>query len=256
MKNTFYLLALIVLFSSCRAKYKTIPYFTDLPADSIFLQQITNQQVLKIQKDDILALTVSSLNAEASSIFNMGNASTSPAQTGNAVSGGVNGFLVDQSGNIQLPLIGSIKVSGMTVVEARQLIQNELKNYLKEPIVSLRIVNSRVSVLGDVARPGVFPIQQEQISLTEALTMAGDLNITAMRKNVLLIREEDGKRKFVRFNLNNSTLFESPYYYLRSNDIVYVQPSNAKYASVDTNYRNLSVALSLISIAVLIITRF
>lgn len=247
----------ILFLSSCGVRYASVPYFQDLTDTSFTEEAITNDAVLKIEKDDVLAITITSLNQEASAIFNMGNTSSiQGTSTGNVNPlNTANGFRVDKAGAIQLPLIGSIQVEGLTQVQARVLIQDKLSNYLKEPVVSLRLINFRVSVLGDVMRPGVYPIQNERISVTEALSMAGDLTITAMRNNVLLVREIDGKRQYVRFDLQKKELFNSPFYYLKNNDVLYVQPSNARYASVDSNYRNISILLSALSIITLLITR-
>lgn len=258
MKKLFYLLTCLILLSSCGVQYKQVPYFQDLTDSGIVEEEIVNYSQLRIQKDDILAITVSSLNMEASAIFNMGT--TSSIQ--NNVAGNVNpsltanGFTVDHTGHIQMPLIGSIAVSGLTTPEARELIESKLTPFLKEPVVSLRLINFRISVLGDVAKPGVYPVQNEKVSVTEALSMAGDLTITAIRKNVLLVRELNGKREYVRLDLQKKDLFNSPYYYLQNNDVLYVQPSNAKYASVDASYRNVSIILSALSVIALLITQF
>ncbi|WP_256003239.1 polysaccharide biosynthesis/export family protein [Pedobacter deserti] len=257
MKYIFYVL-LVVCLSSCGVKYKTIPYFSDLPADSLVSEQIQNNVVLRVKKNDILAINVSSLNPEASAIFNLGTTTSNQgANSGNTNSiASQNGFLVDSHGAIQLPLVGDVDVSGKTTAEIRSIIEEKLNDYLKEPVVSVRLVNFHISVLGDVARPGVYPINSEQINLSEALSMAGDLNITAIRNNVLLIREQDGERKYIRLNLQSRELFNSPYYYLNNNDVIYIQPSSSKYASVDSNYRNLSILLSALSVIAVIISRF
>lgn len=257
MRKIFYIIAIVTFFSSCGVKYKSVPYFTDLPADSTIQEQIKNQTVLKIQKDDILAITVSSLNPEASAIFNLGNTSTNQGGTSNVDPRlTANGFMVDQNGAIQLPLIGNIQIEGLTTTAARELIQTKLLTFLKEPVVSLRIINFKVSVIGDVTRPGVYPVQNERVSVNEALSMAGDLTITAVRNNVLLIRENQGKREYVRLNMQSKDLFNSPYYYLQNNDVLYVQPGPAKYASVDASYRNVSIILSALSVIALLISRF
>lgn len=258
MRKFLYLIVTMLFMSSCGVKYKSVPYFTDLPADSIIQEQIKNQTILKIQKDDILAITVSSLNPEASAIFNMGTTSSIQGNTATNVNptNTANGFMVDQKGAIQLPLIGSVNVEGLTTGAARELIQSKLVTYLKEPVVSLRLINFKVSILGDVARPGVYPVQNERVSVTEALSMAGDLTITAIRRNVLLVRESQGKREYIRFDMQSKELFNSPYYYLQNNDVLYVQPGNAKYATVDSSYRNVSIILSALSVIALIITRF
>jgi len=258
MRKFFYLIVTTLFLSSCGVKYKSVPYFTDLPADSLIQEQIKNQSVLKIQKDDILAITVSSLNPEASAIFNLGNTSSVQGGGSTAVDPRLtsNGFMVDQNGAIQLPLVGNVKIEGLTTTEARELIQSKLISYLKEPVVSLRLINFKVSVLGDVVKPGVYPIQNERVSVNEALSMAGDLTITAVRNNVLLVRENQGKREYVRLNMQRKDLFNSPYYYLQNNDVIYVQPGNAKYSSVDTSYRNVSIVLSALSVIALLIARF
>jgi len=233
-------------------KYKSVPYFQDLTDSGIVEENIKNYSTLKIQKEDVLAITVSSLNSDASAIFNMGNIAGQDA-SGSGIPRSVSGFLVDQNGQIQLPIVGPVGVLGLSTTEAREVVQSKLTTFLKEPVVSLRISNLKVSVLGDVARPGVYPVQSERVSITEALGMAGDLNITALRNNVLLVREFNGKRQYIRVDLRRKELFQQPYYYLRNNDVLYVQPSNAKYASVDSSYRNVSVALSVLSLIALLI---
>ncbi|WP_231427798.1 polysaccharide biosynthesis/export family protein [Pedobacter sp. Leaf250] len=257
MKQIYYVMILAAVFSSCGVRYKSVPYFQDLRDSGMVREQIKNYSTLKIQKGDILALTITSLNPEASAIFNMGNTSSVQTAPGSSQSpqNAANGFTVDQQGAIQMPLLGSINIEGFTLIEARDLIKSKLNNYLKEPVLSLRLVNFKVSILGDVANPGVYPIQNERVSVAEALSMAGDLSITALRNNVLLVREVQGERQYIRLNLQKKDLFNSPYYYLQNNDILYIQPSNAKYASVDSSYRNVGILLSVASIVVLLITQ-
>ena len=258
MRKFFYLIAAVLFMSSCGVKYKSVPYFTDLPVDSMIQEKILNQTILKIQKNDILAITVSSLNPEASAIFNMGTTSSIQGNTTGTINPTytANGFMVDEKGTIQLPLVGSVQIEGLTTTQARELIQSKLIAYLKEPVVSLRLVNFRVTVLGDVLRPGVYPVNNERVNVSEALSMSGDLTITAQRNNVLLVREIDGKRQYIRLNMQSKELFNSPFYYLQNNDVIYVQPGSAKYASVDSSYRNVSIVLSALSVIALIISRF
>jgi len=258
MKKLFYFISSMIILSSCGVRYESVPYFQDLADTGVVEEDIQNYSVVKIQNEDVLAITVSSLNVEASAIFNMGNTTSLPpnSTTNPAPLATANGFKVDQAGDIQLPIIGSIHVAGLSTIAARELVQERLTAYLKEPVVSLRIINFKVSVLGDVARPGVYPIQNERVSVTEALSQAGDLTITALRNNILLIREVEGKRKYVRLDLQKKELFNSPYFYMQNNDVIYVQPSNAKYASVDSSYRNVSIILSALSVIALLISRF
>ncbi|RZK48101.1 MAG: polysaccharide export protein [Pedobacter sp.] len=256
MLKKLYLLLFVALISSCGVKYETVPYFTDLPAGEDVEENIMNKSVIKIQKDDVLSIIATSPNAEANAIFNTANATS--IGSGQSAGAAVNGFLVDNNGNVNVPYLGAVKVEGLTTSEARDKIEKALNvegGFLKNAVVSLRIANFKVSVLGDVLRPGVFPVQNERISILDALSLAGDLNITALRDNVLLIRETDGKREQVRVNLQQKDLLNSPYFYLKTNDVIYVQPGKNKYASVDSSYRNTSIVLSAISVVVLALTR-
>lgn len=256
--NKIYYLAIVVLFlSSCGVKYETIPYFTDLPANENLSQEIENQSILKIQKSDILSITVSSLDPQSDAYFNLGNIGTAQTTTSAVPNASPNGYIVDQAGNVQLPYLGAVAVLGLTTVEARKLISERLQEggFLTKPIVNLRLVNFKISVLGDVARAGVYPVQSERITVLEALGLAGDLNITAKRNDVLLLRESEGKRQEIRLDLQSKKLLSSPYYYLQNNDVLVVTPGPAKYANVDSRYRNVSLVISALSVIALLITR-
>ena len=257
MKNFFYLFIALVFLSSCGVKYETIPYFTDLPVGNL-AEDINNQTVLKIQKNDILAITVSSLDEKSDAYFNLGNMGAIQTTSGGSGLSTPNGFIVDQQGNVQLPYLGSVNVEGLSTYDARKIIERKLEQgkFLIKPVLNLRLVNFKISILGDVLRPGVYPVQSERITIIEALGMAGDLNITAKRGDVLLIRENLGKRQQVRLDLQSKDLFNSPYYYLENNDVLVVTPSSAKYASVDSSYRNVSLIISALSVIALLITRF
>jgi len=176
--------------------------------------------------------------------------STAPALTQSSSPG----FLVDASGNIELPLIGVLKVSGLTTVEARDTIKRHLLTYLKEPTVTVRISNYKISVLGEVAKPSVYVIPNEQITLPEALSMAGDLTIFAKRNNVQIIRDVNGKKEFGTINLNSRDVFNSPYYYLHANDVVYVEPGKSKAQVNDRTYILVPSVVSLIT-AIILLTK-
>ncbi len=256
MKKLIYLSITLFFLTSCGVKYKTIPYFVDLPLSESMSEDINNHTVLRVQKDDILAITVSSLNADANAIFNAAN--SNGGQAGSATSSSaVIGFIVDKNGSVQLPYLGSVKVEGLSTAEARQIIQDKLikGDILKQPVVTLRLANFKVSVLGDVARPGVYPVQSERVTVLEALGMAGDLNITAKRNDILLVRENGGKREQIRLDIQSKDLFNSPYYYLENNDVLVVTPSSAKYASIDASYRNVGLIISAISVIAIFLTR-
>ncbi|MFD2161663.1 polysaccharide biosynthesis/export family protein [Paradesertivirga mongoliensis] len=230
------LLAITLLFvlSSCRS-YREIPYFQEVNRNTVSQEDITNYSPLTIQPDDIIGINVLSLNADASAAFNY-NATNNPNI----------GYVVNQRGEIKLPLVGNMKVSGLTTDELRTQLQRTLLTYLREPTVNVRILNFKVSVFGDVLRPDVYSVANgERLTLPEALAMAGDLNITGLRE-VLLIRERNGKREYVPLDLKSKNIFNSPYYYLKNNDMIYVQPHKTKLAIVENS--KFSVGLTVLSI--------
>ena len=242
-------LLIIVLLSSC-GSYKNIPYYQDLNRTGLTNTEVENYVPLTIQKADILGINVSSKNPESSILFNYrvnGNGADS------APDNPVTGFLVDDNGEIHLPLVGDMKVLGLTTAQLRTQLNAKMLTFYKEAVVSIRVLNFKVAVSGDVQRPGIFTIQNERVTVTQALTLAGDLNITAIR-NIVLIREQDGKRKFIPLDLTSKKIFESPYFYLRNNDEIYVQPDRTKYATVDRGYRTTTLILSGLSIIAIVLS--
>jgi polysaccharide export outer membrane protein len=160
---------------------------------------------------------------------------------------------VDANGAIELPLIGSLKVAGLTTMQARDTIKAKLTKYLKEPTVNIRFLNYKISVLGEVQRPSVYVIPNETITLPEALGLAGDMTIYGKRGNVLIIRDNNGKKEFGRVDLNSRDLFSSPYYYLHANDVVYVEPSAGRIAQTDKIYQITPIILSALSFLSIIV---
>jgi polysaccharide export outer membrane protein len=206
-----------------------------------------------IQKNDLLSITVSSLNPEASAVFNSPNV-TSPTISG---TNSVTGYLVSSDGNIQFPILGNIKAAGLSKDQLKETINNKLleRKLLIDPIVSVRFLNFRVTILGEVAHPLVVNVPNEKISLLEALGMAGDLTVYARRDNVLIIREENGDKTFKRLNLTSSELLSSPYYYLKSNDIIYVEPNKSRIAATSRSQQWIPVVLSSLSLVVIVLDR-
>ncbi len=160
------------------------------------------------------------------------------------------GYLIDAEGNIDFPVLGKIKIAGLNRNEATELLKEKLKPYLKEVSILIRILNFKVTVLGEVRNPGSFNIPNERITLLEAIGIAGDLNITAVRKNVLVIRDENGKKTEYRVDLTKKGVFVSPVYYLNQNDVVYVQPNRAKINSSVINPANAGIVISAVSLIV------
>ncbi|QNF32392.1 polysaccharide biosynthesis/export family protein [Adhaeribacter swui] len=258
MYKLFYVLLLTVAFS-CRPG-RNLVYFSDLQADSDQSTNIVNTIEPKIQPDDLLSITVSTLNPESNALFNSGillpNINNPNNISGNAIK---EGYLVDKNGFISFPVLGQIKLAGLSKEEATKKMISELKRYIKgEPIVNIRYLNFKVTVIGEVNRPATLAVPTEKINIIEALGMAGDMTVYGKRENVLIIREKEGKRTITRINLNNKETLNSPYFYLQQNDVVYVEPDKSRYraAQANTNRTYTSVVVGIISIATLIITRF
>lgn len=239
---------------SCTSTRKAT-YFYNVP-DTTFVQRGPDMQT-PIQENDILGITISSLNAEASLIFNPPNNNNQRATTVTGSSTESGGYLVSADGTIQLPVLGNIKAEGLTKKQLKDDITNMIlaKKLLIDPLVEIRFLNYEVTVLGEVARPTVITVPSEKISLLKALGLAGDLTIYGKRDNVLLIREENGEKKTRHIDLNSSNFFNSPYYYLQPNDVVYVQPNKAKVASAGRTQQLLPILLSSLSIVVVVLDR-
>lgn len=233
-----------VFLLSCVSK-KEIVYFQQ--DDKIANQVAGKYTEPLIQADDILSINVSSLSKEASSFFNINKEGQDIASEG---------YLVDINGNIEMPFIGQIKVSGLSARSATDTIREKLEKYLQNPTVTVRYKNFRIVVLGEVVRPGVYTIPNEKINVVEALGLAGDLTIYGKRNNITVIRDVDGKKEYGSINLNSRSLFESPYYYLRTNDVLYIEPGRRKKSEADNFYRVVPIVLSSLTIVVVILSRF
>lgn len=228
-------LCLAIMLATCAWSCVSIPksrYF-DGHQDSQFNEIYENIES-RIQKADILSISVSSLNPEANKIFNAPNyLIDNPTTSSSSNVSTPLGYLVDNQGFITYPVFGKLKVDGLTKKQLADSITTFIlqKDILKDPIVTVRIISFRVTVLGEVGRPAVIPVQNEKISMLEAIGAAGDMLVTARRDNVLLIRVEEGKKITKRIDLNSSDIFTSPYYYLKNNDIIYVEANKAKVQS-------------------------
>ncbi|MFC5281958.1 polysaccharide biosynthesis/export family protein [Pedobacter alpinus] len=251
--NIFLYLILIIICSSC-GSYKDIPYYQDLNRKSPSQEPTSNFSPLTIQPGDILGINVNSRNPESSAAFNYNLNRINGNNFDNSSDNPVTGYLVDEKGNIELPLIGVLKVSDITTSQLTEKMRPLLLKLYKEPTVSIRIINFKVAVYGDVQKPDLYTLQNERTTITQVLSLAGDLNITAMRKNVLLIREIDGIRNYIPIDLTSKKIFESPYYYLKNNDEIYVTPDRTKYAPVDRGYRTATLVLSGLSVFAIVIS--
>lgn len=243
-RSVLFVLLGAVLLSGCKMQ-KNIPYFKGLESSNDRTGVVQNEAV--IHNDDVLSIIVSALDPITVAPFNLPAVTyQAPGSEQLSTTQALQPYLVDVNGEITFPVLGKIKVGGLKKSEAAELIKEKLKPYLKDPIVIIQFRNYKVTVLGEVNRPGSYTISNERISILEALGMAGDLSIYGRRDNVLLIREmEGGKKEYVRINLNDTDILASPYYYLQQNDVLYVQPNNTRVTSASS--ANIGLYLSTIS---------
>ena len=220
------ILGLTFLFS-CNYN-RQITYFPDLKDTSITLVNKNFEPV--IQKGDILYVGVTSADPISSAAFNSSNVQPSQIASGGAnfTQNVTSGLLVNSDGSIMVQNIGKMQALGKTKAQLTDEIQKALLPYLKDPVVNIRFMNYRVTVLGEVNRPSTIPISNERVSILEAIGLAGDLTIYGKRDDILYIHENEGQKEFHRINLNDNSLYKSPYFYLQSNDVLYVTPNKSK----------------------------
>jgi polysaccharide export outer membrane protein len=248
------LLVFIIGLNSCVSK-KEIVYFQDLERDTVL---VTNQKYnIVFHPGDIITITVSAADLESVKPFNM------PVVSFSASDGRISGaqrlqdYLVDIYGDIDFPVLGKIHIANLTRKEATDLLVEKLKEYINNPIVNIRLTNFKITVLGEVRSPGTYVVQNERITLPEALGLAGDMTISGKRDNVLVVRDIGGEQYKFRVNLTTDDVFKSPVYFLAQNDVIYVEPKKALIR--DSSFGKstsiaFSVISSLVSLGVLVIS--
>lgn len=248
LKRVWLLLIAVVVLTSCVSKRKMV-YFGEV--DGVIIEEALQSYEPKIQKGDVLKINVSAIDVEAAMPFNLyetpilGNvgANAKPLT-----------YLVNAAGVIHFPVIGDLNVMDKTIRELTKELTDTLKDYINKPIVNIRLENFKVTVLGEVNRPGTYPVANERISILEAIGLAGDLSIQGNRVDIILIRERDGKREFIPIDLTNKKLFNSPYFYLAQNDVIYIEPNKAKInssvvgANTSIIFASISSLISIIAI--------
>jgi polysaccharide export outer membrane protein len=245
----------IVFLSSCGPThtFKNMNYLADSVTEAEKTVQ-PNSEIL-LQPGDRISILVSALNPVAAQAFNLGSTAATEAAAGSTVSSP--GYLVGSDGTIQFPQLGKIVVKGKTTEEIGDTIQTGLTKFLKEPVVYVSLVNFKVNVLGEVNKPGTIVVPDGKITILEAISESGDLTINGLRENVMVVRESEGKREFGTVNLASNKLFNSPYFYLKQGDVVYVAMNENKLLSSDAQqlrrYRVTSLVLAAVSVAVLLI---
>jgi polysaccharide export outer membrane protein len=250
VKTAFLFCSLIILLIGC-ASEKDVVYLQDV--SPLVQQAIAQNYEVVIHRDDLLGIMINSKDPDLAMPFNMPMVTYQLGTTGGGGIGQqrVLGYLVDADGNIDFPIFGKLKVEGITRMQLTNLIKNRLikDELIKDPIVTIQFLNFKISVMGEVNRPGSFTISSDRVTLLEALSMAGDLSIYGKRDRVLVIREKEGKRTALCHDLRSAEIFQSPCYYLQQNDIVYVEPNKARAGQSSINQNNsVGVWLSAFSI--------
>jgi len=238
----------LIFFSSCARR--NLIYFNDLPEDYGISSTIVNQLDPTIQPLDIVSIVVSTLNSETNLLFNSGVITNIGSSGGQIASTGASeeGYRVDKNGFINFPVLGKISLGGLTIEEATEKMTKMLQTEAKNPIVNIKLKNFKITVIGEVNSPSTFPVPTERINIIQAIGMAGDLTIFGKRDNVLLIREIEGERTTARLDLTSKEIFDSPYYYLQQNDIIYIQPVKARTEQASLVRSNISIAISVLSL--------
>lgn len=221
----FALFLAICLSTSCKTRQKLVYFNSNTKTDTSQIIQASTFD-FKFKTDDIVSIQVSGTDPELLKPFMMNSSQGNNQdgyETGNASK---DGYLIDQNGEINFPVIGKIKIGGLSRIQAIDLMTLKLKEYVNDPIVNLRVTNFKITVLGSVQHPGTFMIPNERITILEALGLCEDTKITGVRKNVLIVRETQNVKQEIRLDLTSKDIFSSPAYYLQQNDVVYVEPNN------------------------------
>lgn len=259
--NIFVTIIIASTFTSCVSNKKLTEqaqYFKNINDSLLNRVSIVSEPVF--QKGDILSIAVITTNELSSKLFNQPNFTTGQSNATSEANSGTGsiqpgGYLVNETGNIIFPLLGKVKAEGLTRQTLTDTLSIRLKTYIDSAIISIRLLNYRVTILGEVARPGTYSIPSERITILDALGLAGDLTIYGKRNNIRIIRSQDGTRQSGIINLSNGDIFNSPFFYLRQNDVVYVEMNERKIPNTDqANLRTFSIALGIISALGVVIT--
>ncbi|MFI3240384.1 MAG: polysaccharide biosynthesis/export family protein [Bacteroidales bacterium] len=247
-----YIATIAILFSSCSSTNKNLLYFNGANAIDT-TQIITTDFLIKVQPDDELSIVVSSLVPEASAHYNL--LQTNPAVRGSLIQSAQaqnQTYVVSKDGYINFPVFGKLMVKGLTTEEITDMLYDKIKEDIADPNIRVELVNFKINLLGEVKIPGMIDVDRQRFTVLDAIAAAGDLTEYAERTNLLLIREENGERSYVTIDLNDTSLFNSPYFYLQQNDVIYVRPNKIKEDNSRYNTNNafkLSLTSTIVSAA-------
>lgn len=253
--NYFIVIGCLLLFQSCISHESLVNYQGGAPLLLDQMVSIQNPQEIKIKKDDVLDVKIHSLDIVTAAPFNIVPVGGNGQGVNRAELLQLGGYLVDEDGNIDFPVLGTLHLEGLSIKDVKGILLTKLKEYLQEPVVNVRLLNFKITVSGEVNRPGSFTIYNQRITLPEVLTMAGDLTPYADRESILIIREIGGERIFSKVSIADSDFFASDYYFLQQNDLVYIEPVSAKRGAVrDNSSKFLPFISTFISVATLILS--
>jgi len=251
-KKSIVILVLLELLMTCCASKKDILYLQDIESQDLNEGEVQN--IITIKPNDQLSIVVSSIDRKSAVPFNLpALAEANSDITLVNAQQRLQTYLVDQNGNIEFPILGTLNLGGKTTQESVSFLVVELKKYLKDPIVNLLISNFKISVLGEVARPGIVNVRDQRITILEALSNAGDMTVFGKRKDVLVIREQNNKKVYQKIDFTSSEFIKSPYYYLQQNDVVLVSPNKTQVQSSAFG-RNTSALVSIAGVLISVIT--
>lgn len=256
--HTFYIgIALIcfLAFESCNTP-KNVVYFQNLQKDTDIPALVDNNFELRIRKNDLLGINIVAPDLESTPLFNgLQSISTSSGDAGGSTAP-AGGFLVDSKGNINMYKLGAVHVEGLTRKELEQKLEKDLNityAYLKDAVVTVRFLNNHVTILGEVAKPQVLAMSTEKLSLLDAIGMSGDITLMGRKDNVLVIRETSTGKQFKRINLTDNSIFTSPFYYLMPDDLIYVEPTQARIKNSGDTQQIIGYVLAGLSIAITVL---
>ncbi len=253
--KTVCIIKLILLFGSCKA-----------PEDVVYFQGIENLDKISVKNnkapsfkiDDVISIFVSASDMDTARPFNLAQGLSIDVDN----SGGVvqttqaPTYLIDAEGNIDFPVLGKIKIEGLTRIKASSVIKEKIKEYINDPVVTIRLENFKITVLGEVNTPGNFTIPNEKVSIIDAIGIAGDLTIKGKRQEVVVIRDLGKEKQYHRLDLTSKEIFNSPVYFLNQNDIVYVEPNPSRVRTSKTNSNTLTIALTVLGVVLSLVGFF
>lgn len=243
--NRWILIAFACVLGACVA-HKDVTYFNDIRDREEGVLDIPEAPDQILGSDDLVEIDISSTSEEANKYFIRTGSQSDADYRGNV-------YRISKSGTIDLPLIGEIVLADLTLEDAENRLKEELSKYLRAPSVNMRLVNFRVTVLGEVNKPGLYRIPSSRATLPEALGLAGDLTLYGKRSNVLVIRDAGDSKRFFRVNLNDTSALTRPEYHLQTGDVIYVEPTKGRTSADDNIYRILPLALSSLTFVAVVI---